>query len=293
MKTSKNKPPRFGLYGENDMLLPDFLHCEIMPYRSKIHNWVIKPHFHANLFQLFLIDKAHITYQLADGSHFVSAPALVAIPENNMHGLLVSPRIKGMVLTLSTSFIETIFQVEPAGLIELSKVHVLTKLRNNRSYVSIKKDLHDLYEEIRENRPQRRLILQAQLTLLMSKIFRLSLEKSEHHFDSKNVYSRNFNLFLKDVKNSCTPMKSVRQYAEALGITAVHLNRICQSTAGKSPLELIHEFLFLEAKKYLMHTEFSISEIGYRLNFEDPAYFTRFFSKHAGMSPKAFRGKQG
>jgi AraC family transcriptional activator of pobA len=292
MKTSKNKPLRFGLYGENDVLLPDFLHCEIMPYRSKMNNWVIKPHFHANLFQLFLIEKAHITYQLADGLHFVPAPAIVSIPENNDHGLIVSPGIKGMVLTLSSSFVETIFQAAPAGLIELSKVHLFVKLRDHKFYAAIRRDMYALYDEIQEVLPQRRLILQAQLALLLSRIFRLSIEMSEHTVAPKSIYTRNFNLFLRDVKKSSTPMKSVREYADALNITAVHLNRICRATVGKSPLDIIHEFLFLEAGKYLLHTEFSVSEVAYRLNFEDPAYFTRFFSKYAGMSPRAFRKKQ-
>jgi AraC family transcriptional activator of pobA len=56
-------------------------------------------------------------------------------------------------------------------------------------------------------------------------------------------------------------------------------------------LQVVHEFLIVEAKKYLKHTDYSISEIAYRLNFEDPAYFSRFFSKQTATSPKEYRGK--
>ena len=84
-------------------------------------------------------------------------------------------------------------------------------------------------------------------------------------------------------------MKFINEYARELNITPVHLNRICQATVGKSALRAVHEFLFLEAEKYLKYTKYSVSEIAYRLNFEDAAYFSRFFSKYAGVSPKQYR----
>src|SRR5688500_10568850 len=110
MALSKNKPDRFGLYGEAEIFLPDFLHCESMAYRSKKHNWVIRQHLHANLFQLFFIERGKVTYKFEDEQHLVAGPVLVIIPENMLHGLVVGKNIKGMVLTISTSFLETVFR---------------------------------------------------------------------------------------------------------------------------------------------------------------------------------------
>ena len=84
-------------------------------------------------------------------------------------------------------------------------------------------------------------------------------------------------------------MKSIKQYARELNITSVHLNRICQATVGKPALQIVHDFLVLEAEKFLKHTDMHVSEIAYQLNFEDPAYFSRFFKKYTGASPKQFR----
>lgn len=39
----------------------------------------------------------------------------------------------------------------------------------------------------------------------------------------------------------------------------------------------------------LAHTEMAVSEIAYALNFQDPAYFSRFFRRLAGQSPGKFR----
>ena len=35
----------------------------------------------------------------------------------------------------------------------------------------------------------------------------------------------------------------------------------------------------------------TISEIGYSLGFDDPTYFSRFFSTQAGESPAEFRSR--
>ena len=289
MALSKNKPVRFGLYGEAEILLPDFLHCESMEYRSKKNNWVIKQHLHANLFQLFLVERGKVTYEFEDEKYPVSGPVIVTIPENSLHGLVVSKNIQGMVLTLSTSFLETVFRLAPTALMELSHTRILMDVKKVKSYRAIKSLLYELHDEIREELPEKGLILQSQLSLLLSKLFRLSLEKSDNFIDAGSSYSRYFNLFLRSIKKSYTPMKSITHYARELNITTVHLNRICQATVGKSALQVVDEFLFLEAEKYLKHTEYSISEVAYRLNFEDPAYFSRFFSKYAGVSPKVFR----
>jgi len=288
MPVSKNKPLRFGLYGEEEFLLPDFMHCETMEYRSEKHNWIISQHLHANLFQVFLIERGKVCYIFED-RQFITGSAIVTIPENTLHGLEVSKNIKGMVLTLSSSYLETVFHLTPHALIELNKVCMLKDLRNHKIFPVIRQLVYGLHDEMQEELPEKGLVLQSYLSLLLSKIFRLALEKSEKPFTADSRNAKYFSAFQRSVKQSYTPMKSINEYARELNITPVHLNRICQATVGKSALQAVHDFLFLEAEKYLKHTEYSISEIAYRLNFEDPAYFSRFFSKYAGESPKRFR----
>ena len=45
----------------------------------------------------------------------------------------------------------------------------------------------------------------------------------------------------------------------------------------------------LEAKRGLIYTTLPVSKIGFDLGFNDPAYFSRFFTRRAGMSPAAYR----
>ncbi len=49
----------------------------------------------------------------------------------------------------------------------------------------------------------------------------------------------------------------------------------------------------LEAKRALLYSNMTIAEVAYHLGFEDPAYFSRFFAKVVGRSPRAFRVARG
>ncbi|MFO7288350.1 MAG: helix-turn-helix domain-containing protein, partial [Gammaproteobacteria bacterium] len=57
------------------------------------------------------------------------------------------------------------------------------------------------------------------------------------------------------------------------------------------PIKLVHHRVLLEAKRQLLYTTKPVSEIAYGLGFDDPAYFTRFFSRRTGMSPRAYRAR--
>ena len=62
---------------------------------------------------------------------------------------------------------------------------------------------------------------------------------------------------------------------------------------GMSPIEY-HTHLKMErARRYLAHTDLKVKDIGLRLGFEDPYYFSRTFSKYAGISPAGFRKEEG
>jgi AraC family transcriptional activator of pobA len=85
----------------------------------------------------------------------------------------------------------------------------------------------------------------------------------------------------------------VAGYARDLGITANHLNAVCRQAVDKSALTLIHERQILEAKRRLVYSALTISQIADELGFSDPAYFSRFFKRLTGTTPKDFRTQAG
>jgi AraC family transcriptional activator of pobA len=81
----------------------------------------------------------------------------------------------------------------------------------------------------------------------------------------------------------------VSDYASFFKITAGHLSDIIKEQSGKTATELIHERIMLEAKRHLLHTEWSMKEIAFSLGFEDAAYFGRFFKRIEGATPATYR----
>lgn len=83
--------------------------------------------------------------------------------------------------------------------------------------------------------------------------------------------------------------KSVSEYADLLNLSSYQLNAITKASVGKSVSNLINEQIILEAKRYLLATPNQIKDIADLLGYEDISYFIRFFKKHTGQSPDAFR----
>ncbi len=82
---------------------------------------------------------------------------------------------------------------------------------------------------------------------------------------------------------------SVSSYAEKLFVAPKSLAKRLQVLEYPSPSQIIKDRLVLEAKRQLKFSSKTVREIAFELGFEDPAYFSRLFSKNAGVSPAKYR----
>lgn len=83
--------------------------------------------------------------------------------------------------------------------------------------------------------------------------------------------------------------RSVKFYAQKLGISTKKMNLLTQSIAKVTSKEYITSRLILEVKRLLVSSLYSINEIGYKMGFEEPTNFVKFFKKESGQTPAAFR----
>jgi AraC family transcriptional regulator, transcriptional activator of pobA len=83
--------------------------------------------------------------------------------------------------------------------------------------------------------------------------------------------------------------KTAHDYAGLLGITAKALGRVVQRHFGRSVSELIQERVLMEAKRELFLTDAPVKAVAYGLGFDDPAHFSRYFRRGAGVSPEGYR----
>lgn len=83
----------------------------------------------------------------------------------------------------------------------------------------------------------------------------------------------------------------VAEYAAELGVTPGHLSALCRASLRESAGRVVRRRIALEARRLLAHSELTAAEVGFRLGFDDPAYFARFFRREAGRPPTAFRAR--
>jgi AraC family transcriptional activator of pobA len=81
----------------------------------------------------------------------------------------------------------------------------------------------------------------------------------------------------------------IARYAAALGVTDDKLHAHCKREKGQSPRAIVHARLIQEACTRLQQLDLPVEQVGYGLGFRDPGYFNRFFRKHQGTSPGAYR----
>jgi AraC family transcriptional activator of pobA len=84
----------------------------------------------------------------------------------------------------------------------------------------------------------------------------------------------------------------VRHYAEQLHASESSLNRLCRTVAGTTAFEIVQDRLELEARRKLIFTTDAIHQVAANLGFKDPSYFSRFFRRRTGSSPRSFRRDQ-
>lgn len=83
--------------------------------------------------------------------------------------------------------------------------------------------------------------------------------------------------------------KSVREYADLLFKAPKTLANMFAKAGGRSPIQIIHERIVLEAKRLLTYSDKNISEITRELGYSDPTTFYKLFRKHTGDSPQNYR----
>ena len=95
--------------------------------------------------------------------------------------------------------------------------------------------------------------------------------------------------FKKLVQENNSIKKKVEDYASELGISVASLSQICKTISGKTPKEVILDFLILNIKSTLKNMEYSMSEVSYQCDIDDPSYIARLFKHKTGQTPKQYR----
>jgi AraC-like DNA-binding protein len=79
--------------------------------------------------------------------------------------------------------------------------------------------------------------------------------------------------------------------SDLFNISARHLNRVFKDETGKTVIEALHDIRIERAKHLLLESDEKVISIAMEVGYDDPAFFTRLFSRKVGVSPGKFRGE--
>jgi AraC-like DNA-binding protein len=80
--------------------------------------------------------------------------------------------------------------------------------------------------------------------------------------------------------------------ADFFGVSKHHLCRVARRDLGRTIQVYWEAMKVAHADLMLSQFDLSIKQVGARLGYDDPFYFSRVFRKHRGISPREFRARQ-
>lgn len=282
--------PDYFLYGESPRPVPErYVHVEMIEARSARHHWKIEPHLHRSLHQILLVSRGRGVVKAEGAVTHFRPPALNVAPAGSVHGYEFEPGTLGFVITLSDELLRDLAAREPALAGLFAAPATLEMPESAAATGPLLRCARALAREYTLAVPGRALALEGQLAVLLAQILRISRSIAQASSGSQSSQRQLVTRFRKLIEAGFRSGRAVPEYATALRVSEARLRNACLSAAGQPPIQLIHARILIEAKRQLVYTALPVAEIGYGLGFDDPAYFTRFFTRRAGVSPRGYR----
>lgn len=217
-----------------------------------------------------------------DGMVFVTAAQILRLSENFSGSIiyydqdLYGVRLYGQEIACDELLFDKVQKVQS---ISLSTVDADTIL--------------SIFNEIRKEVVQNDINLEEMVRILLKQIIIRATRICQHIQGTTDLSAQQDSVFcrffIQLVERNFFKHHDVASYANILNISAKALNkRICKHSCY-TPNEIIKRRIILEAKRLLVYTHLSVKEIGYKLGYDDPSYFIRFFSKQVKTAPQTFR----
>ncbi|MBF56326.1 4-hydroxyphenylacetate catabolism regulatory protein HpaA [Halomonas sp. FeN2] len=253
-------------------------------------------HHHDRFFQVHYINSGMVRVYLDNRQYHQQGPMFFLTPPGIPHSFTTEEGSDGHVLTVRQQLVWSLLDECP----DLGSIGQITPVCVATGHVSsearhevarIERLFDELGAEFAAERKGRDVALTTLTRLLFISLFRLSANslKAQHARHDELMLFHRFNL---EIEAHFKAHWTLSAYASALNVTEARLNSVCRRIAGVPSKRLVHERLMQEARRMLTFTGMTVNEIGYQLGFQDPAYFCRFFARHADTTPSNYRHHQ-
>jgi AraC family transcriptional activator of pobA len=256
-----------------------------------IHPNLASPHRHSFYHLLFFTEGDGM--HTIDFNHFEVKPhQIYFMNPGQVHSWHFKGHVEGFVVNFSADFFQS-FLLRPEYLASFSFFNGITE----ESVINLSGNIHDpvirLFEDLLTQANEKSNFREDMIRVLLLQLF-MAVEQStvlSRHKNTPLITNPILNNFQQLIEKHFIDIRQPGEYARLLNITPNHLNALCKENLGMQAGEVIRDRVVLEAKRLLVNLGLSVSEIAYKLNFNDNSYFTKFFKKEVGMNPEEFRNK--
>jgi AraC family transcriptional activator of pobA len=236
---------------------------------------------------LLLVTKGGGVFHAEGAEHAFGMHSLISVPFSCVHGFDFNQGTDGWIVTASSALLARIVREHPelAPVFEGATVTPLAPA-NVAGTVAL---FDALVAEFRSNLPVRRAAAESWLTTIAVAVLRRKLELAPKEAQAPTADSLLTARYRSLVEANYRSPMGVADYARRLAISPERLRVACVRTTASSPLALLNARRLLEAKRSLLYTNMNVTLIAEACGFADPAYFSRFFARNTGMSPREYR----
>ena len=273
--------PELDLYGEPGTL-PDAVHCEDFVARAPISDWRIEAHRHRHITQLMVLFEGAVDARVDRRRFTMTAGDFLFIPDNSAHDLSIQPGSDGMVLSVLSSALNTAAPYPEA----------LRQTLSHPGHGQMTDTLAQTVQVIRASFAKASafepLIL---ITLAQAVLAQVAEVLQPNQSNVSSPGSERLRALDGLIHSHLADGWSASDYARALNISTGHLSRMCRAASGIGAAAYIEQKRIMEACRLLAFTALPMAEIGYRLGYSDPSYFSKRFRSIRGITPSGYRSK--
>jgi AraC-like DNA-binding protein len=245
-----------------------------------------RPHKHNNYFEILYLSKGSGRHYIDLKKYEIQPPVMFFIRQEQVHFWELETEADGYVMIIKKSFIDKSLDNELKSLFAKISVQNCWQFRNN---VTIENILKLLSEENENDEEHSFHVTEGLLKSLLTKVLQISTPA----VNSGEMKSSLYHSFTGLLSNENGIKNTVKFYAEKLNTSPQNLNAACRKAAGQTASMVLSGFVMSEAKRLLLYTDNTISEIAFALQFSDPSHFGKYFKKNVGSTPKSFRTLNG
>jgi len=278
------------------------IHFDVLGRMADFFGRDMPVHLHARFLQIHLIREGVTHFHIDEQVYHCRGACCFLTPPAIPHSFMTEPGASGYVLTVHQSLVWSLMkgcqnkQLETERLqplcIEKQALEQQTRgPQNSKSWAWIENTFEAFQDEWNRDDPDRTFALETLVRLLLVQMLRLTPESSTPQPVASEEL-RQFRRFTDLLESEFRNRWPLSRYCDTIGVCESRLNQICHHVANCPPKRLIHERLLQESKRLLLHSPLTINEIGFELGFTDPSYFSRFFRKQTGQTPRDFRQTQ-